>query len=182
MNILVVLIISLLIALARGGRLSALGDLKFNHIWLFFVPLVLQLVIFTPLRSSRGNGDLLDPVVYVLSMLIAAFILVSNRHLPGAKWIAAGMSLNLLVILLNGGMMPVWPAAREYAGLAPLAGRTNNVIPLSSETVLPWLGDVIPLPAWVPLANVMSIGDLLILFGGILFIQRALFPAPTHNR
>ncbi len=181
MNILVVLLLSLLIAIARGGRISELGQLRFQHIWLLFLPLALQLVIFTPLGSLIGSGDMLERNVYIGSMGIAALALVLNRHIPGMTWVGAGLALNFLVILLNGGAMPVWPAAREFAGMSPLAGRANNVVPFSSETVLPWLGDVIPLPSWMPLANVMSIGDLFVLLGGIIFTQRALFRAPTDS-
>ncbi len=175
MYILVVLVVSLLIALLRGGRLGALADLKLRYLWLFFVPLALQLIIFTPLASFVGTSDTRITLVYIVSMALGGLVLYLNRHIPGAAWIAAGLVLNLVVILANDGAMPVWPEARQFIGLAPLTGRDNNVIPLSSATLLPWFGDIIPVPGPALLRSIFSIGDILIIVGGVLFTQRALF-------
>lgn len=182
MYILLVLLISLLIALARGGQFTALGKLQFRYLGLFFVPLAIQLAIFTPLRSLIGGGEAVDRIAYLASMGIAAVALVLNRHIPGAAWIAIGMSLNLLVIAINGGVMPIWPEARQLAGMPPLTGRSNNGAPFTSETRLPWLADVIPLPSFMPLANVFSIGDLLIMCGVIILTQRVLMPQPAQEQ
>jgi hypothetical protein len=100
--------------------------------------------------------------------------LILNRHLPGVFWIALGLFANILVISLNGGFMPVSLAAREIAGLPALTARQNNVVPMTDTTLLPWLGDILPLPAFVPFANVFSLGDVLIAIGGVIFTQRVL--------
>ncbi len=180
MFILIVLLLSLGIALARGGRLDALVNLPVRQLWLFFVPLLLQLMVFTPVASLFGSSTDVARFVYLASMLTAALALALNRQLPGLLWIAAGLVLNVLVITANGGFMPVLPAAREFAGMAPLSGRDNNVILMGPDTSLWFLGDLLPLPAWMPLANVFSLGDVLITLGGVLFIQRALIP-PRHT-
>ncbi len=176
MAILALLVLSLLIALARGGSLGALANLQIRYLWLFFVPLILQLLAFTPLASAFGLGTDSTRVIYLASMLCGALALALNWQLPGLVWIAAGLALNLLVITLNGGFMPVLPAAREFTGLPALDSRDNNVIPMTSETRLWFLGDILPLPAWLPFTNVFSLGDVLITFGGVLFIQQALLP------
>ena len=41
----------------------------------------------------------------------------------------------------------------------------RNVLPMSSETRLNLLGDVIPEPAWLPKNNVISLGDVLLGLG-----------------
>ncbi len=176
MFILLVLLLSLLIALARGGSLNELVNLRIRQLWLFFIPLLLQLLVFTPIASLFGSRSEVARFVYLASMLTAALALVLNRQLPGLLWIAAGLTLNVLVITANGGFMPVLPQAREFAGMAALTGRNNNVIPMRPGASLWFLGDVLPLPAWVPLANVFSFGDVLITFGGVLFIQQVLVP------
>ena len=56
------------------------------------------------------------------------------------------------------------PRILATAGIHPVAGDFNNSGVLSHPH-LAWLGDVIPVPASVPMANVFSIGDLLILLG-----------------
>jgi hypothetical protein len=38
----------------------------------------------------------------------------------------------------------------------------HNVAPIGPTTRLAWLGDVIAQPAWLPKANVVSIGDMLL--------------------
>ena len=180
MFILVVLLLSLVVAFIRGGRLSALGNLRFHHLWIFFVPFTLQLMAFSPFADAPAFGGSLARTLYLVSMLVAAIALWLNRRLPGLVFIALGLSLNLLVITLNNGFMPVSMAAREFAGMPTISGRTMNVVPMNAATVLPWLGDILPLPAWIPLANVFSIGDVLITIGGVLFIQRALAPPHSH--
>jgi Family of unknown function (DUF5317) len=179
--ILIVLIAGLVVALARGGRLSALADLQPRHLWLFFVPLALQLVAFSPLGESPEFGENLVRVVYLASMAIAALALVLNRHLPGLIWVAVGMTLNFLVIALNGGLMPVSAAARQFAGMPALNGPSMNVTAMSPQTLLPWLGDILPLPEWMPLSNVFSLGDVLVAVGGVIFLQRTLLPAGANT-
>lgn len=187
MFILLILLFSLLVALARGGNLSALGNLRPRYLWLLFIPLVLQLIAFSPLGRDPANAETLGKGLHLVSLAIAALALILNRHLPGVSFIALGFFLNLGVIALNGGYMPVSAPAREFAGLPPLNGPDANVAPMNSNTVLPFLGDILPLPAWLPRANVFSIGDVLITLGGILFLTRALHaptpaiqPAPTE--
>lgn len=171
-----VIVLSVFVALLRGGRLANLMPLQVKYIWLFFVPLLLQIIAFTSWGDIPISGVPLARYLYAVSMLIAIVGLVLNRHLPGVLVIAAGLALNFIVINLNGGFMPVSAAARQFAGLPPLTGRESNVVPMSDSTILPWLTDSIPLPPFLPLANVLSPGDLLILIGGIIFTQRALVP------
>jgi Family of unknown function (DUF5317) len=179
--ILIILFASLLLALARGGRVSVLAELQPRFLWLFFVPLALQLIAFSPLGEAPEFGETLVRVVYLASMAIAALALVLNRHLPGLIWVAAGLILNFLVIAANGGLMPVWPAARQFAGMPPLNGPSMNVMAMDAGTLLPWLGDILPLPSWMPLANVFSIGDVLVMAGGVIFTQKALVSSHANT-
>lgn len=169
-----IIITSILVALARGGRFSNFARLEFNHIWLLFLPLLFQIIAFSPLGDYLILDTPIAKYLYFLSMALAAVALWLNRRLPGAPWIAAGFALNFLAISLNGGFMPVSETARQIAGQAPLLGRDKNTIPMTSSTLLPWIGDVIPIPGFLPFASVFSLGDLLIAIGGIIFIQRAL--------
>jgi hypothetical protein len=177
--ILLILFVTFIVALLRGGKLGALTKLQPRYLWLLFVPLTLQIIAFSPLGASPDFGDVLVKIVYLVSMAVAALALALNRHLPGLIWVAVGLSLNLFVIALNGGLMPVLPEARQFAGMPPLEGPTMNVLPMTTGTILPWLGDILPLPPWVPLANVFSLGDVFITVGGAIFIQRALIPPPS---
>ena len=73
--------------------------------------------------------------------------------------------------------MPVSMTARALAGQPAFSGVYNNVTAMTSGTVLWFLADLIPLPGWLPLSNVFSLGDVLTTLGGSRFILRALAPA-----
>lgn len=169
-----VIFASVLIALARGGQLRNLAALPVRYVGLLFVPLVIQLVAFSPLGDLFVGGTPLAQYLYAASLGVAVLALALNRRLPGITWIALGLFLNFLVITVNGGFMPVSSAAREIAGMAALSVRDMNVVPMTNATVLPWLADILPLPAFIPFANVFSLGDLLIVIGGVIFTQKSI--------
>lgn len=181
MFILSLTVLCILIALARGGRLANLALLPVRMIGLLFLPFVLQLIAFSPIGERLVFDVPLARYLYTASLGIAVIGLWLNRKLPGVVWIMLGLSLNFLVISLNGGFMPVAAAARQFAGMSPLAGRDNNVVPVTATTWLPWLSDTFPLPAFVPFANVFSPGDLFVVIGGFIFIQRALVPPKSDT-
>src|SRR5215216_5460710 len=89
------------------------------------------------------------------------------RRVP---WLVAalGVGLNLLVIVANGGYMPVSQVALDETGqsaeLAARAGFRRDV-PLDDNTRLWWLADILTDPAWLPRPTVASIGDRLLGLG-----------------
>jgi len=89
-------------------------------------------------------------------------------------WIIGGYLLNVTAIGLNGGFMPISSAAFVIAGGAALNGRFANGVPIISSTVLPWLGDVLPVPGFLPINGVFSPGDVFILVGCFVLTQGAL--------
>ena len=162
------------VAILRGGRLSEMANVQFRYFWLLFVPLLIQLALYTPL-SARLSIDLSAmPSIYIISMLAGAVVAWFNRSLPGFPLLLAGLLSNLLVISLNGGFMPVSAEARIISGMPPLLGSANNVSPMTNASVLWILGDTLPVPHFIPLANVFSIGDVLIAAGGVLFVLTVL--------
>lgn len=89
------------------------------------------------------------------------------RRLPW-QVAALGVGLNLLVIVANGGYMPVSQAALEQTGQsAELAARTGfrRDVPLDGNTRLWWLADILTDPTWLPRPTVASIGDRLLGLG-----------------
>jgi hypothetical protein len=54
--------------------------------------------------------------------------------------------------------------------------RLQNVAPMRPDTVLPWLADVLPQPAWIPRPNVVSVGDLLLAAGIAAWVFGAMAP------
>ncbi len=174
MVILLVILASLGVALARGGHLSNLAVLNVRASYLLFVPLVLQLIIYSPLPQVWQVESSSTPFVYIFSMAVGAVVVALNLRLTGLKVLLIGLLSNLVVIVANGGYMPVSMTARAIAGLSSFTGVYNNVVEMTNATPLWFLGDVLPLPPGLPVSNVFSVGDALIGVGGFIFLQAAL--------
>lgn len=130
-----------------------------------------QLLIFTPPLDQQPWAIAWGPWIYVASMIGVCAVLVRSALASGRArqpWLlaAVGVALNVVVVTANGGYMPQSLAARQTITAAPIAtDRLSSVVPLTGESRLPWLADIIPQPSWTPMANVLSIGDLLLAAG-----------------
>jgi uncharacterized protein DUF5317 len=91
-----------------------------------------------------------------------------NLRVPGLALVAIGAISNLAAIVANDGVMPTTQAALSAAGLDPLDGFSNSAV-LADPALAP-LTDIFALPRWLPLANVFSIGDVLIALGIVVVI------------
>ncbi len=160
----------ILVGLARGGRLGALGNVRFTWWALALAGLLFQLLLFTPpVASSVGDAG---PALYVGSTAMVLVALIPNLRKPGFRLVAVGALLNFMAITANGGQMPASPAAfAALTGVAevPVDHFSNSTL-IGPHTLLPFLGDIFVLPHPIPLANVFSIGDVLIGVGGALFV------------
>jgi hypothetical protein len=157
MFILYAIPLGVIAGLAIGGRLGSLAELRLHWAWLAVAGLVLQVALFSePLGSLVGDAG---PALYVVSNLAVLAAVLRNLAVPVMPLIAAGAVCNLVAILANGGAMPADPAALLAAGI-DTAGQTNSVV--TTEPALRLLTDIFAMPAWLPFANVFSIGDLFI--------------------
>lgn len=141
-----------------GRSLRPLAELQLRGAGLVWLALLAQIVVvYGPLHPLAAA------VLHVLTYLVAGVVLWRNRHLVGVRLVGAGAVLNGGTILLNGGTLPAAPAALDAAGLPAEPGFTNSGA--VEHPVLPWLGDVFAWPEPLPLANVFSVGDVLIVLG-----------------
>ena len=153
-------VVGVVVGLLAGGRLEALADMRFRFGRLVLVALAIQIVLFSPLTD--GLASEVDRVIYVTSTLLVAIVVVANLRIPGMALVAGGAALNVAAIVANGGAMPASSSALTTAGIV-VGGHTNSVV--VDRPALEPLTDVFALPAWVPLANVFSVGDVLIGIG-----------------
>jgi Family of unknown function (DUF5317) len=153
-----------------GGHLDGLLHLQFRWAALAVAGLLVQVVLFTPLGDGLA-GDF-APAIYVASTAAVFVALVRNIRLPGLAIAALGAASNLVAIGANGGAMPADPGALALAGFGGPGEHTNSVV--LAEPALRPLTDIYALPAWVPLANVFSVGDVLIGVGVALAIAVAM--------
>jgi hypothetical protein len=162
--------IGIVAGLLAGGRLDGLSSLRFRWAALAVAGFLVQVVLF-----ALPTGDALasiGPAVYVGSTVAVLVALLANLPLAGVPLIAAGAASNLAAILANGGAMPVRVETLAAAGLDPHDGFSNSVV--SGSPALEPLTDVFAIPAGVPLANVFSIGDVLIGIGIAVVIATAM--------
>jgi hypothetical protein len=180
----------LLLGRLAGGRLDGLTAVRFRLAPLALGGLLFQLVLFSPAVTER-IGDL-GPALYVASTAAVLVALLANVRLPGLWILAVGAGMNLLAIVANGGYMPSSPEAwMALNGLAevPTDAYTNSAL-MTPTTAFPALGDIFVFPRPLPLANVFSIGDVLIAVGAVVFIVRQMRtaspsgarPAPSAGR
>jgi hypothetical protein len=166
--------IGLLLGFAAGGRLGPLGNVRIRWWPLALGGLIFQVALFSPpIAASIGGWG---PPLYVGSTVVVLVALLANLGQPGFRLIALGALLNLLVIIANGGQMPASAEAMLAAhGVAavPTSDFSNSII-AAPGTPLYFLGDIFYLPRPIPLANVFSIGDVLIALGGAWFIARTM--------
>jgi hypothetical protein len=157
-----------------GGRLDALATVRFRLWWLALGGLAFQMLLFAPPIADR-IGTLGAPLYVASSAVVFGAVLLNLRE-PGFGLIAIGATLNLVVIVANGGYMPSapdgWLRLNGEAAI-PVAGYTNSEL-IGEHTVLPFLGDIFVLPRPLPFANVFSIGDVLIGLGAIVFLVRTM--------
>jgi hypothetical protein len=145
-----------------GGRLGALGELRLRGLWLLWIALAVQVVIFAP-------GGPAWPALHFGSYALAAGFVWCNRALPFVRLTALGGALNLVAIAANGGTMPARAAAVATAGLADTGPANSAVV---DDPKLAFLGDVFAIPASWPLHNVFSAGDVLLVIGAALLVHR----------
>jgi Family of unknown function (DUF5317) len=170
MFILYAIVLGLIVGRLLGGRLDGLAGLSFRWVGLAIAGLTAQVLLFAA-PATRGL-DQIGPPLYVASTGAVLLFVLANIRVRGMAVVALGAGLNLVTIVANGGTMPASRAALETAGLDGTNGYTNSQA-LASPVLAP-LGDVFALPAGIPLANVFSVGDVLIALGILVVIVAAM--------
>lgn len=169
---LVIAVVAAGVALARGGSLRSLAETQFAWVPLLVAALGLQM-----LANFLWAGG--TPVI-VLTFLAVATFLFLNIRLPGMLLAALGMTLNLVIIGLNGAM-PVSRGAVDVAGGEITPSDTGIKHEIADEdTILAPLGDTIPIPRT---GFILSPGDVLLATGiGVLVYRRTLTGAVAPTR
>jgi hypothetical protein len=168
--ILYAVLIGILVGFLAGGRLAGLGELRVRWSWVILGGLLVQVVLFSEPVSSQVGA--LGPPIYVASTAIVIVAILANRAIPGMLIVALGAASNLTAIVANGGYMPADPQATAALGAAHSTTYSNSAI--VPDPVLAPLTDIFVLPAWVPFANVFSIGDVIIGVGVVVVIATAM--------
>jgi hypothetical protein len=172
------IVIGLIVGFLRAGcrnGIAALSQIRIKGGLIFPILLAIQFLLYflhdkVPI-IAQYNG-------YMFMAVYAAglYVLVLNRKEKGFWWIFAGVALNFLVMLVNGGKMPVSVEAAsildpKYVEILKNETVSSKHIALNDSTLLPFLGDIIPLTKPYVRSQVISIGDVIMNFGIFLYIQ-----------
>ncbi len=170
-------VVLVLVVPLLGGDLRRLRTLTLTRRPVLFGALVVQVLITTvPGLAPR----LVLSVVHVLTYLALGYVVWANRRLPGVAIFGLGTGLNAIAITANGGRMPASAAALRAAGLPQQTSAFANSAGVAHPH-LGWLGDVMSTPSFLPLRNMLSVGDLLILVGAAVLVHRTCAYRGTHR-
>ncbi len=168
-------LLGLLVGKLRGGRSLNIGNLEFKGWVLILGAFLLQML---PMLLGRmgwmaRNGH----VLAFCTLILVFFIVVWNSDKRGFWLIALGAVSNILAMTTHGLKMPVFLTGLQNAGHMELVDSiTNNAVlnytGLSQLTDWSdYLGKVIVLPDFYPLAQVVSAGDIMMCLGIVLFVS-----------
>jgi MFS family permease len=177
------ILLGLVLGLLVGGRLANLAHIQLRWTWLLVSAVVVRFATEAALNAQIGVVETLR-----LPLLAAAFglLLIAlwvNRAYPGLSLAFLGVLSNAIVIIANGGFMPIWEPALGAAGLteADVNRAFHVVVDADAQDFLGRLlilGDVIPVP--IPfIRNVYSLGDLFLGLGLGFFLFAGVVRVPT---
>ncbi len=185
------LAISLFVALARGGKFRNLGLINFSLGWLILAAFGLQVaIVYLPQLRAGGRFEL-PAVLIILSYVMLVSGVIANRNIGGMKLLGLGLALNLAVIAVNGGFMPISPEIAGDLGLLPQGSeaelgtrvaRSKDILLQPDQTTLWVLSDIFLTSRYMPIKSVFSIGDLVSALGLFLTIQWAMKPDRKAGR
>ncbi|MFJ7727771.1 DUF5317 domain-containing protein [Neobacillus sp. NPDC097160] len=176
------IIVSFIVGFLRKGNLRALAQLKLKWGWIFPLLLVVQLAVFMLQNDSKFLGQI-SGSIYIVVYVLGLLFLYINRHNPGFILILLGVFLNFLVMVLNGGRMPVSMDAAKILDPAYVEILKESLYAkhtmLTASTHLGFLGDVIPISDPYPRTQIISIGDIVMNIGIFFFIQYLMVRHPA---
>ncbi len=177
--------LGLVLGLLLGGRLERLADIRLRFLPLLFLAVIIRFATEAMLGFGVGIADTLRLPLLGAAYGLLLFTLWHNRSYPGLALAFVGIASNALVILANGGYMPVWEPALTASGLPPELTSMLHIQIRGTGTdfmlrLVP-LADIIPIP--IPLVrNVASIGDLFLTAGLAFFLFATLMRTPAETQ
>lgn len=169
--ILFAILIGIVVSKVKGSK-PDLNNIKLKKPWLILPSLVLQ--ILSSIAETKGIKFNM-PVTLIINTAVFAFVFLlvwANRRYIGLWFIGLGALLNSLVMVFNGGRMPVDISLlgdkaylAEYVDLIVRDADNKHAL-ISEATRLPFLADVISLPGFLGLGMpLISIGDIIVAVG-----------------
>ncbi len=177
------ILLGLLLGLLAGGRLANLASIQLRWVGLLFAAVIIRFGTEILLNAGVEIVDVLRVPLLATGFGLLLVGLWVNRSYPGLGLAFVGILLNAIVIVVNGGYMPIWASALAAAGFteADVTSALHIVLPGTPSDFLLHLliiGDVIPIPLPV-VENVASLGDLFLTLGLAFFLFAGVVRVPN---
>ncbi len=187
--LLISLVIGLALGVAAGGNILNLASVRMRLLQLLFLGLVVRYATQYAIENGITEANTYRLFLFGFGFLLLLIGLWVNREQPGLPLAFVGILLNAVVIVVNGGYMPVWEPSVVAAGLSPAeVGSTfHRIVSATPAGGIPSdflaqagpLGDIIPIP-FPFLQNVISIGDLFLGAGLGFFLFAVTVRSPVE--
>ena len=151
-----------------------------SHIWLVFAGFLPQFFAIYLANSRFTISNWFAALCIVTSQLVLLTFAWLNRNLSGMSILMIGLLLNMVVMIANGGFMPINPATAErVVGTEKIAsveiesriGQKDILLP-ANDTRLEWLADRFLPPFGFPYQVAFSLGDVFIALGAFWTLAR----------
>jgi len=180
------LIIGLIIGIIRDGRMQNLGEFRIRGVAILIISVILQFVPYLFMQFGWFKDQLaLFPFI---GIALVGFVAVINIDQPGFKMLSLGALLNIVAMAMNNFLMPI-----SISGLTEI-GKTDFATTIADGSILSmvdvatvsdfsqYVSKIIVIPEIYPFASVISIGDIFISLGIILFVQGAMTSRKLSRR
>jgi len=191
-----ILLVAILAGLLVGWALAVLKRKTWQPPFFQTTSLVVwgflpQLLAFYIPLTRQYFPDWLASLSLIVSQLTLLIFVLVNKRLAGMSFLMIGLVCNLVVILANGGFMPLPAEGAEKFIPAPVysALEVGERISMASKDVLlpeaqirlPWLADRFVSPPFSPLLFFFSLGDIFIALGAFWVLVQGNSALPQTN-
>ena len=179
------IVLGLVLGLIVGGRIGNLASIRLHRVGLLVAAVILRFGTEYMLSAGVAPAEALRVPLLAASFGLLLIALWSNRGYPGMSLAFIGILSNAVVIIVNGGYMPIYGPSLAAAGLTPadVTSTIHVILPADLDAAfllhLGPFGDVIPIPFPV-IQNVASIGDTFLTLGLAFFLFAGVVRVPPE--
>lgn len=171
----------LIIGKLRGGKFKSILNIEVKLWWMITLAGLIEFIASWIRIKEIGNiWQFVNANIFwihFLSYSLLITVLILNRFQKGFILLLIGTLLNFAVIMANDGRMPVEIESIKHLMSTEVveaiqAGSDLTHVELTETTNLKILGDIIHLPRPYPFPKSLSIGDLFLIGGLFVLIQK----------